>query len=53
MEEKIKILKIQKKAKGFFVRIPSEIAEDLELEEKEKVMVYIDRERERIIYEIL
>ncbi|MHC1635532.1 MAG: hypothetical protein ACXQTS_02765 [Candidatus Methanospirareceae archaeon] len=53
MMELVKVLKIQKKAKGYFVRIPSEIIPVLRLEEREKVKVYVDKERGRIIYEII
>ncbi len=50
MRKKIKILKIQKRKNGYFVRIPVEVVKMLSLETKEKVEVYVDEERKEIIY---
>jgi hypothetical protein len=50
MREKVKILKIRKRENGYFVRIPSEVVRELNLEDKEKVEVYIDRKNGEIIY---
>jgi len=50
MREKVKILKIRKTKNGYFIRIPTEVVQELKLEEKEKVEVYIDRESGELIY---
>jgi len=47
---KVKILKLRKKPKGIDVRIPKEVAEKMNLKDKEKVEVYVDYENELIIY---
>lgn len=53
MEREVKILKIQKKNRGYFFRIPSEVIPELDLENRDRARVYIDKERRRIIYELL
>lgn len=50
MRKKVKILKIRKTKNGYFVRIPSEAVQELKLESKEKVEVYVDRKNGEIIY---
>jgi len=52
-EELIKVLKIQKKPGGLLVRIPNELVKRMKLTGKEKVKVYLDEERRRIIYEVI
>jgi antitoxin component of MazEF toxin-antitoxin module len=47
---KVKILKLRRTGKGFFVRIPNEVVEKLHLESKEKVEVYVDYDNGLIIY---
>jgi len=46
---KVKILKLRK-GRGYFVRIPKEVADKMNLKDKEKVEVYVDYENELIIY---
>ncbi len=52
-EELVKVLKIQKKPGGLLVRIPSELVKRLNLTGEEKVKVYFDEEKKRIIYEVM
>jgi len=47
---KVKILKLRRNSKGYFVRIPNEVAEKMNLKDKEKVEVYADYENGLIIY---
>jgi len=47
---KVKILKLRKDQKGYFVRIPIEVAEKMNLKDKEKVEIYADYENGLIIY---
>jgi antitoxin component of MazEF toxin-antitoxin module len=52
-EELVKILKIQKKPHGLLVRIPNELVRRIGLTGEEKVKVYFDEEKKRIIYEVI
>jgi antitoxin component of MazEF toxin-antitoxin module len=52
-EELIKVLKIQKKPGGLLVRIPNDVVKRINLTGKEKVKVYLDEEKKRIIYELI
>ena len=52
-EELIKVLKIQKKPGGLLVRIPNDVVRRIKLTGKEKVKVYLDEEKRRIIYELV
>jgi len=47
---KVKILKLRRGSKGYFVRIPNEVVEKMNLRDREKVEVYADYENELIIY---
>jgi len=46
---KVKILRLRK-GRGYSVRIPKEVAERMNLKDKEKVEVYADYEEGLIIY---
>lgn len=50
MCEEITILKIRKRPKGWYLRIPLEVIRKLGLLEEDKVEVYIDPENKLIIY---
>ncbi|WP_457550410.1 hypothetical protein [Archaeoglobus sp.] len=52
-EKLIKVLKIQKKPGGLLIRIPSDIVKRINLTGEEKVKVYLDEDRKRIIYEVI
>jgi antitoxin component of MazEF toxin-antitoxin module len=52
-EELIKVLKIQKKPGGLLVRIPNDVVRRIKLTGDEKVKVYLDEEKKRIIYEVV
>jgi len=52
-EELAKVLKIQKKPHGLLVRMPNELVRRKGLTGKEKVKVYFDEEKRRIIYEVI
>ena len=52
-EELIKVLKIQKKPGGLLVRIPNDIVRKINLTGEERVKVYLDEEKRRIIYEVI
>jgi len=52
-EELIKVLKIQKKPGGLLGRIPNDIVRKINLTGDEKVKVYLDEEKRRIIYEVI
>ncbi len=52
-EELIKVLKIQKKPGGLLVRIPNDVVRRIKLRGEEKVKVYLDEEKRRIIYELI
>tara|TARA_B100001750_G_C15481576_1_gene585750 strand:+ start:185 stop:361 length:177 start_codon:yes stop_codon:yes gene_type:complete len=52
-ETEISFVKIQPRSNGtFMVTIPKEIADNLEIIDNEKIKVYIDKEKRRIIYEL-
>ena len=55
MEREVRILKVLRKPKkrGYLVTIPKEVAEALGIEGGEMVKVLLDRERQRIIYQLL
>jgi len=50
--EKITILKIKKRTKGWYVRIPVEAIRKLGLLKEDKVEVYIDLENKLITYKL-
>lgn len=52
-EELIKVLKIQKKPGGLLVRIPNDVVRKINLTGDEKVKVYLDEKKKRIIYEVV
>tara|TARA_B100001013_G_C24197471_1_gene279932 strand:+ start:310 stop:489 length:180 start_codon:yes stop_codon:yes gene_type:complete len=53
-ETEISFVKIQPRSQGrtFMITIPKEIVDTLEIIDNEKIKVYLDKEKRRIIYEL-